>query len=86
MFSSETTRTRALIYGMYHNLVDLYQVCSNIAPGANNGLTAGVTQACIKSTFSEYGHVAYQIKGNEAYNNMLANVLLLCTPLTPQVG
>ena len=22
----------------------------------------------IKSTFSEYGHVAYQIKGNEAYN------------------
>ena len=34
---------------------------------------AGVTQ----STFSEYGHVAYQIKGNEAYNNMLANSLVL---------
>ena len=25
-------------------------------------------------TFSEYGHVVYQIKGNEVYNNMLANV------------
>ena len=31
--------------------------------------------AHIKSTFSEYGHVAYQLKGNEAYNNMPANVL-----------
>ena len=26
-------------------------------------------------TFSEYGLVAYQIKGNEAYNNMLPNIL-----------
>ena len=26
------------------------------------------------------------MKGNEAYNNMLANVLPLHTPLTPQVG
>ena len=25
-------------------------------------------------------HVAYQIKGNEAYNNMLANILPLHTP------
>ena len=28
-----------------------------------------------KSTFSEFGHVAYQIKRNEAYNNMLVNIL-----------
>ena len=40
----------------------------------------------IKSTFSEYGHVAYQIKGNEAYNNMLANILPFHTPLTPGLG
>ena len=38
--------------------------------------------------FLEYGHVAYQIKGNEAYtcNNMLANNLLLHLPLNPGVG
>ena len=34
-------------------------------------------------TFSEYGQVAYQIKENEAYNYMLANVLPLHTSLTP---
>ena len=40
----------------------------------------------IKLTFSEYGHVAYQIKGIAAYNNILANILLLHLPLTPGVG
>ena len=39
-----------------------------------------------KINFSEYGHVAYQIKGNEAYTNMLANSLLIHVPLTPGVG
>ena len=34
---SETTRPRALIFGMLHHLVDLNQVCSNYAPGAKNG-------------------------------------------------
>ena len=29
---SETTRPRALIFGMLHHLVDLYQVCSNYSP------------------------------------------------------
>ena len=42
------------------------------------------SQAYIKST--AYGHVAYQMKGNEAYNNMLANILPLHTPVTPGVG
>ena len=28
----------------------------------------------LRSNFSEYGHAAYQIKENEAYNNMLANI------------
>ena len=36
-----------------------------------------------KIYFLEYGHVAYQIKENEAYNYMLANVLPLHTSLTP---
>ena len=62
---------------MWYHLVDLYQVCSNYAPEAKNGPASGVTFAYIKSTFSEYGHVEYQIKGNEAYNNMLANNLAL---------
>ena len=39
-----------------------------------------------KIYFSEYGQVAYQIKRNEAYNNMLANILLLHLPLTPGLG
>ena len=26
------------------------------------------------STFSEYGHVAYQIQGNDVYSNMTANM------------
>ena len=26
------------------------------------------------STFSEYGHVAYQIQGNDVYSNMVANM------------
>ena len=26
------------------------------------------------STFSEYGHVAYQIQGNNVYSNMVANM------------
>ena len=33
---SETTKHRALILGMKHHLVDIYQVSSNYAPGANN--------------------------------------------------
>ena len=33
-----------------------------------------------------YGHVAYQIKENETYNNMIANSMILHLPLTPGVG
>ena len=39
---SETTRPKALIFGMKHNLVDLYQVCSNYTTGAINDPTPGV--------------------------------------------
>ena len=38
------------------------------------------------STFSEYGHVAYRIKGNDACSNMVANILPVDTPSTPGVG
>ena len=33
IFLSETIRLRVLIFGMLHHLVNLYQVCSNYAPG-----------------------------------------------------
>ena len=34
------------------------------------------------STFSEYGHVSYQIKGNNACSNMVANILPACYDYT----
>ena len=36
-FLYETRRPRALIFDVLHDLVDLYQNCSNYAPGAKNG-------------------------------------------------
>ena len=42
IFLSETIRLRALIFGMEHHLVNLYQVCSNYAPGTKNGPALGV--------------------------------------------
>ena len=36
--------------------------------------------------FSEYGHVAYQIKGNKGYNKPLANILYLNIPVTHGMG
>ena len=35
--------------------------------------------------YSDYGHVAYQIKGNDTNSNMEANILAVDTPLTPWV-
>ena len=43
IFLSEITRPRALIFGMYHDLVDLYQSCSNYSHWFKNGPAAGVT-------------------------------------------
>ena len=39
-----------------------------------------------KQFFSENGHVANQIKGNETYNNMQANILPLHKHSTPGRG
>ena len=41
IFLSDTTRLRALIFGMQHHLVGLYQSCSNYAPWALNGPAQG---------------------------------------------
>ena len=41
IFSSETTRPRALIFGMKHHLVNRCQVCSNHIPGTKNGSPRG---------------------------------------------
>ena len=41
IFLSETTRPRALIFGMKHHLVDLYQVCSNYSPGPKMAYPGG---------------------------------------------
>ena len=39
-------------------------------------------------TFSKYmyGQIAYQIEGNDAYNNMVANILRADTPSAPGLG
>ena len=36
--------------------------------------------------FSEYGHVAYQIKADNVCSNMVANILPTDTPLTQRMG
>ena len=41
IFLSGTTRSKALIFGMWHQLLNLYQVCSNYDPGAKNGPSPG---------------------------------------------
>ena len=42
VFFSETRKSRFLIFGMKHLLVDLYQDCSYDAPGVKTGLAPGV--------------------------------------------
>ena len=60
--SFETTRTRALIFCMWHHLADLYQVFfSNYAPGAKMGPLPGHI-GFFKINFFR---VAYQIKLRE---------------------
>ena len=61
-FLSETTRPRALIFGMKHHLVDLYQNCSNNATGRpeghlfNIGLYRVGWFCCFTSQVNSYGH------------------------------
>ena len=46
----------------------------------------GGTEAKIKLFFLEYGHVAYQIKADDAGSNMVANILPTYTLSTQGVG
>ena len=39
-----------------------------------------------KLNFSEYGHVAYQIKADDFCSNMVANILTIDIPSTQGVG
>ena len=48
-------------------------------------LTLALTSDRFKNLLSEYGDVAYQIKGNEIYNNQ-AKISPLHAPLTPEWG
>ena len=45
----------------------------------------GVGSKGQNSSFSEHGHVAYQIKGNHKCSNMQGHILSLHTPSTPGV-
>ena len=46
----------------------------------NPPLTLGMGSIGQNSTFSERGHVAYEIKKNHECNNMLANILPIDPP------
>ena len=58
---------------------------ANVLPADPPPLTKGMGPEGKNSTFSEHGHVAYQIKENHEYNNMVANILLH-TPPTLGIG
>ena len=49
-------------------------------------LTLGIGLIGQISTFSEHGHVAYQIKGNQVSSNMVVNIFQAVLPLTPNTG
>ena len=56
---SETTRPRALIFGMKHCLVNLYQVCSIGDLMVQNGpaeVGLGFNQICLKSSLELLGN------------------------------
>ena len=56
-FLSETLRPRALIFGMYHHLVDLYQSCSSyplgpiMAPNQGHMFYIGLYRKIHENTF-----------------------------------
>ena len=61
----------------------------NILPADPTPLTLGIgvkTSKGQNSTFSEYGNVAYQIKGNDTCSNMVANILPADPPLPADPG
>ena len=63
---------------MKHIKRDLRSDVWVILPGWTLGWDRGQN-----ATFSEYGHVAYQIKRIDAYSNMVANILPADSPPPP---
>ena len=65
IFLSETISSRTLIFGMFYDLVDLYQVCSNDAPGAKIGppqVSPGTRPA-----FNRYLYVSFKQNSGERF-------------------
>ena len=65
--------------GVYNN------IRANISPYSQTRLL-GWDQNVKTFSLTEYGHVAYQIKGNKTCDNMQANDLTLHTTLTSGMG
>ena len=70
-----------------YNIYETYQIfflfeCLGLIPWVD----IGVGGRQFFKTFSEYGHVAYQIKGTYACSNMVAYVLPVYTPSTLGMG
>ena len=59
---------------------------ANILPSDPTLSTLGVGSKGRNSTFSEHGHVAYQIKGNHECSNLEANILPADLTPTPTLG
>ena len=87
-FFSETGRPRALIFGMLHVLVDLYQVCSYDTPPGQNwtfpwGVTSwniGTKKEISKFFFSETGRPRALIFG---MLHVLVDLYQVCSYDTP---
>ena len=65
--------TRSKFNFFKHVRVTCSNMVANILPADNPGPRDGVRRS--NSTFSENGHVAYQIKENHEHSNMVANIL-----------
>ena len=90
IFLSETTRSKALIFGMEQHLVDLYQVCSDYSHGAKygqprgshvlHGLIVDLYQVC-----SDYSHGAKygQPRGSHVLHGLIVDLYQVCSNYTP---
>ena len=65
-FFSETRKCRALIFGMKHFLVDLFQDCSYDAPGVKSGPAPGVTSSKHRNKEEKITHFSsLKLEGGE---------------------
>ena len=78
IFLSKTVRPRVLILGMKHHLMDLYQVCSNYAPWANNCPTTGVS--CLTLAYRGKTWKNLLVWNHKAYS---LDILYVASPSRP---